>query len=214
MDKPGDNQDEPRPAQVPGVSEKSQEGSPGATVQAARAAGDKIKGLVFAPETKSLFVYYWMQVKGVLLSPKTFFAEMPVNGGFVEPAIFLGISVAIYALLQAIGNLNPVLYVKLVLSSFLCVAIGALIANLVFRQLGGKGTAEGTFRVFAYSKATLLFSWISLGHLPLGGMLSVAYTLYLNVIGMEKVHGLSRLKTVIATVLLAALGLLVKLKTG
>ncbi len=204
MEKPADNPDPVQATPAGGAN----------AGQVVGACAAKIKGVVFSPETKSLFLYYWLQVKGVLLNPGDFFSQMPAEGNFIEPAIFLCVSAAIYSLLQAIGNLNPFLYIKLVFMSVVSVALGSLIANFSFKLFGGKGTAKGTFAVLAYSKATLLFAWISLGHLQIGGMLSVAYTIYLNVLGMQKVHQMGRIKTTILTIVLAALGLLVKLKTG
>jgi hypothetical protein len=170
----------------------------------------QFKSQLFSPEAKSLVAYYFIQVRYVLLHPKQFFAEMPTQGGYVEPLMFLGITAAIYAILQAIGHLNFVLMIKLFLTSTVSVIVGAFFTDLILRRFGGKGNRESTFRVLAYAKAPLLFAWIHLGMHSVGGVAATVYTLVLAVIGLKRVHELSGQVIFIVLAVLTALGLLVK----
>lgn len=170
----------------------------------------QFRSQLFSPETKGFVVYYLLQVRHVLMHPKQFFAEMPTEGGYVEPLMFLGITAAIYAVLQAIGHLDIILMIRLFLTSTVSVIVGAFLTDLILRRYGGKGTREGTFRVLAYSKAPLLFAWIHLGMHSVGGVAATVYTLVLAVIGLKRVHQLSGQVIFIVVALLTALGLLVK----
>jgi hypothetical protein len=93
-------------------------------------------------------------------------------------------------LIQAILKGNPLVFVSSLFVSIVSTVAGAFAVGLLFQKMGGKGTLEGTYRIFVYSKATLLFSWLSLGPIPIGGLLAVCYTVYLNWIGMTRHHEL------------------------
>lgn len=166
---------------------------------------DKFAIRVFEAEDQNLVQKYFALVNGVLFNPKKFFAALPPEG-IIAPTIFLCVSAGIYAFLQALGHLNPLLLVSSFFSSIFYTASGAAIVWGVFNKAcKGRGTLVETYRVLAYSKATLLFAWIMAGSIPLGGYLSVAYTLFLNYIGLKKVH---RLNTMMTAGIVMALGAL------
>lgn len=165
----------------------------------------------FAPDAAGLIRYYFYEARKILVSPSEFFDEMPSHVGFAGPAIFLAFSAVIYGVINALGRLNPLVFFISFFSSIIYVSIGSLIAAKVFSiAFGGKGDFEGTFRVFAYSKATLLFAWISVGSLPIGGWAAVAYTLVLNAIGISKVHDMPKPKALGIILCLALLQWAVK----
>jgi hypothetical protein len=62
--------------------------------------------------------------------------------------------------------------------------------QFVFKRLGGQGKFEQTFNVLAYSKATFVIAWISLGPWPIGSILATLFTAYLNYLGLSRVHKL------------------------
>lgn len=166
---------------------------------------DKFAIRVFEAEDQNLIQKYFSHVNAILFNPKKFFAALPPEG-VVAPTIFLCVSAAIYAFLQALGHLNPLLLFSSFFSSIFYTAGGAVIVWAVFNKAcKGRGTLVETYRVLAYSKATLLFGWIMAGSIPLGGYLSVAYTLFLNYIGLKKVH---RLNTMMTAGIVMALGAL------
>jgi hypothetical protein len=157
---------------------------------------------------------YLCLAKSVLFTPGIFFSAMPVEGGYVQPGIFLLLSASVFALLQAISKLSPFILITACLSSIAGVLAASGIITLVCRGLGGKGNFQGTFRVLAYSKATLLFAWLALGPIPIGGIASLVYGVYLNIVGLEKVQQLRRWQLITITVLLALVGFVFKAKTG
>lgn len=159
-----------------------------------------------------LLRYYWMQVKSILLTPRQFFDTMSPTGGYIEPLVFMSVTAAVFALLQAIGRFNPTLFAFLFISIIAKTAFGAAVAHMALRALGGKSSYESTFRVFAFSKAILLFSWISVGQLPIGYIIGFSYGVFLNVIGCAKVHEISRAKAAAVLVAIALVSVVISVK--
>jgi hypothetical protein len=161
------------------------------------AKAEALKKRLFSQETKWMLAYYLQQAQAVLLKPAEFYEAMPREGGYTEPMVFLCISGAIFGLLQAIGHFDPFEIIFAFVYVFASVAIGAYAASHVLQSMGGKGTPESTFRVIAYSKATLLFAWINLGIIPLGGLAAMAYQIYISGLGIELTHGVERKKAML-----------------
>ncbi len=172
---------------------------------------NKTKKTVFSPHASGLLLYFAHQAKHVLSNPAEFFDQMHTEGGLTEPTIFLFISASIYGLLEAIGHLNPIVFFQTLFSSLAFVFLGAIIVNFALKAFGGKGNYESTFRVLAFSKATLLFAWISVASFAIGGFLAVGYTVYLNIIGCKKVHQLATPITATVVIVLALFQLLAKM---
>ncbi|HEY9783934.1 MAG TPA: YIP1 family protein [Candidatus Obscuribacterales bacterium] len=166
------------------------------------------------PAQAGFFQAYLQQVKSVLMTPKKFFDEMPDTGGLAQPAIFLTLSAFVFSLLQSIAFLNPFLLFKSLFSTILGVLIASALIQFLLKKMGGKSTFEGTFRVLAYSKATVLFAWLTLGPFPIGGIASLVYGVYLNIVGLRKVHEVERTKTIGVVVGLALIGFAIKKLTG
>jgi hypothetical protein len=171
-------------------------------------------GEVFRPEGKNIFQKYTAQAATVLFHPKKFFAALPADG-WAEPALFLCASAGIYGFLQALGHSNPLLFFSTFFNGLLYTSVGSVIVWSVFSKgCKGQGSLSQTFRVLAYSKATLLFAWVMVGHMAIGGYLSVAYTLYLNYVGLSKVHKLNRRITIGLVLGMSLLSLALKKFTG
>lgn len=171
---------------------------------------EKTKENVFSFEAQGLFLYFAHQAKHVLLNPRDFFKEMHTEGGLIEPSIFLCIAASIYGIFEAIGHLNPIVFFQTMLSSLFFVYVGAIIVNFALKAFGGKSNYEGTFRVLAFSKATLLFAWVSVASFSIGGFLALGYTIYLNIIGCKKVHQLGTPVTAAVIITLAILQMAIK----
>ncbi len=142
--------------------------------------------------------------KEVLISPKTFFLFMPREVGFSGPVIYLGICFAIWGILRSLSLWDPsfllfALYVFFL--SFISAGVLYIVATKLF---GGKGTYEGTFRIVAYSSVVNLLSWI-----PYVGFIASLYGLWIKVLGLESVHGLSKVEA--SLTLLIGLGVFVLL---
>lgn len=153
---------------------------------------------------------YWAQAKSVLLHPRSFFETMPPSVSMKEPFVFLAISALIYAFLQALVKFNFLILFTAFFTTLVTVSVGAMVAFYAFKKLGGKGTMLDTFRVFSYSKATLLFAWFAAGPYAIGGWLALVYSIYLNIIGCMKVHGLPKKITSLLIIILAILGMLLR----
>jgi hypothetical protein len=145
----------------------------------------------------------------VMTEPRSFFQEMPVSGGLLNPLLFLVVCAAISAIGFLIFGprsfaLMFVLFV--VIRSF----VGAAVLLLIARQLfGGAGDFEATYRVAAYASAPAALLWIPLIRFivwPLVGL----YSLFLLIIGLERVQAFDTVKAVltvlISVVVLGVLG--------
>ncbi len=169
---------------------------------------------VFQAEGKNIFQKYAAQAGAVLFQPKKFFAALPADG-LTEPALFLCASSAIYGFLQALGHSNLLLFFSTFFNGLLYTSIGSVIVWAVFgKGCKGQGNLVQTFRVLAYSKVTLLFAWVMVGHMAIGGYLSIVYTIYLNYLGLLKVHKLNRRITICVVLGMSLLALALKKFTG
>lgn len=155
------------------------------------------------PGFKEYLTGYYRTAKEVILTPKIFFESMPTTGGFKEPSIFLALGCSVSTILSCLLTLHifniPIGIIGAVFGSF----VFAGIAFGVAKALGGKGTFEATFRVFAYSSCLQLLYWI-----PLVGLVVGLYGLVLAYLGIKKVHELSPVKSgaiVLVTGVLAAI---------
>lgn len=169
---------------------------------------------VFDVTGKNYLQIFWTQALAVLMHPKKFFAAMPpqsVGSGF----LFLTIAAMLYASAQGIAKMNAEAFILCFLSSLFFTSMGSF---FVFVLLGwtckGKGTLGQTFRVLAFSKAPLLFAWITLGPLQIGGIISMVFTLYLNIVGLTKIHRVNKWLVIVSTLILSGAGFLFKLRTG
>ncbi len=98
-----------------------------------------------------------------------------------------------------------------IIFTFAGTAIGAVISQLAFKKFGGEGKFEQTFNVLAYSKATFIFAWVSLGPFPLGYIAATIFGAYLNYLGLTRVHRLSQSTTWTIIGIMAGLPMLIKL---
>ncbi|HEY9788930.1 MAG TPA: YIP1 family protein [Candidatus Obscuribacterales bacterium] len=130
------------------------------------------------------------QFKVILLSPKIFFANMPLEGGFMQPALLyaviagvicvgdmlLHIGHPIAAILGGIGT-----FITIMLLSF----VGAAITMGLSRLLGGTGSYEATYRACAYSAAPHIVGWI-----PVIQVIGAIYSVFLLKIALERAQNL------------------------
>ena len=150
-------------------------------------------------QTDNLFDSFTGVWKRVTTEPRRFFEEMPVTGGLQSPLLFLLICLAITALgFLLIGPRGFAFWILVlgIVRAFVGAFILTVIARQVFR---GTGDYEATFRALAYSSAPIALLW-----LPLIRPLVVLYTLFLIIIGLERVQGFDATKSVL-TMLLAVI---------
>jgi hypothetical protein len=168
--------------------------------------------------------------KEVIQSPSDFYKRMPTTGGYTEPLTFASISYIILAImsialsmlmnyfmfgeLASMGGEDATLFAalssgQLILMAFIylfvmfivfiCLFVSAGILNIIYRVLGGIGSYEGTFRFISYTSAVYVLSWI-----PILGLVSSIYGIYLYIVGGKFVHNVSMWKSSIAVLLLMA----------
>ncbi|MCC6847940.1 MAG: YIP1 family protein [Deltaproteobacteria bacterium] len=148
------------------------------------------------------FIGVW---KRVVTDPRGFFQDMPIRGGIQAPLLFLVACLVVaglgYLVVGPRGfGLGLVFWGTL--RSFLYAAVLLLVARQIF---SGAADFEATYRVVAYATAPMAFIF-----LPLVGGLAFLYTLFLVIVGLERVNGFDAVKSVLtvllASVAIAALG--------
>jgi hypothetical protein len=156
--------------------------------------------------------------KEVILRPSDFYRRMPTTGGYADPLTFATISFIINTLLFAlvrpsmltlvgmqVPRLTHFLFstvIILFIANIVSLFILALIFNLLYKALGGIGSYEGTVRFISYSSAPTVLSWI-----PILGLITVIYELYLYIVGGMIVHNVSMKKSTILVLPFALLAM-------
>ena len=164
---------------------------------------------VYELDTSNLINSFVQVAKKVVTSPNDFFENMPREGGYTSPLTFLAISVGIGGIISSLLSFNP-LPLLFALIGILFAFVGAGILQFVTQQLfQGVGTYEGTFRVVAYTGVVSILSWI-----PIIGLLLTLYGFYLQVIGIEKVHNVPKLKAFLAVIITLVIYFLVMVPLG
>jgi hypothetical protein len=141
------------------------------------------------------FIGVW---KRVVTDPRGFFQDMPVRGGIQSPLLFLVgclIAAALGYLIVGPRGFGLGLVFWGTVRSFLYALVFLLVARHVF---AGSADYEANYRVVAYATAPMVFMWI-----PWIGQLTFLYTLFLVIVGLEKVNGFDAVRSVL-TVLLAS----------
>lgn len=143
------------------------------------------------PSGTGLFKGFLGTAKAVLLSPRSFFPNMPVEGGLLGPYVFFlfcttfSFVVSIGLTLATSESFSPwILFVMFV--ALWMPFVSAAILNLLFTKLlRSEGSYEATFRVICYASAVNLFAWIPVFLVIL---LLQLYEIYLSALGLSVVH--------------------------
>jgi hypothetical protein len=169
--------------------------------------------------------------RDVLFSPRRFFDELPPDGPLGAPVLYFLICSAITAVINvatiltflavpvgialATGSSNAgllvrilavIVFASLVVLPVLFVAgffVSVLIQHALIRLVAGRDQKglPATLRVSCYSVgAPMAVAWI-----PLAGFLVFFYCFYLHTTGLKRVHRISTGRSLGATVILAAL---------
>ncbi len=154
----------------------------------------------FRPEQSAeSFIGVW---KRVVTDPRGFFQDMPIRGGIQAPLLFLVgclVCAALGFLVFGPRGFGLSLVFWGTVRSFLYAAVFMLIARHVF---SGTGDYEANYRIVAYATAPMALMWV-----PFVGGLAILYTIFLVIVGMERINGFDAVKSVL-TVLLASVVLL------
>jgi hypothetical protein len=130
----------------------------------------------------------WFDARGVLEQPRSFFESISeISTG--RAIFFLAACSLFYSGMMGLITLKLNAFLLPLSSTLICTCVGSLPVFIFFRViLRGKGSFSDTLKVLAFSKAPLLFAWVPLGPIPLGGIVSILYTLVLNTLGLGIVH--------------------------
>jgi hypothetical protein len=202
------SQSQPRPA--PAAASKSQpapasvqsQPPPVATATAPIAPttpAPKVKPKRNWGDIKLLAKYYLTVSSEVLFSPSKFFAQIASSTDMVEPAVFMAISVGISCILRIVsGDMSGIFGF---FGRIFCVLACAFIATYGMRALASKGDFPTLFRIFAYSQAPMIISWITLGAIPIGGFVAIGYSIYLSIVGLEQVYRTQRTQAAVVVII-------------
>ncbi|MDT8320538.1 MAG: YIP1 family protein [Xanthomonadales bacterium] len=158
------------------------------------------------------------QALAVIKTPKDYFRNMPVSGGFVEPLIFaitLALAAGIIsAVLSFVGS--PVGFLAYGLAAIVFVPIGATfglfvgggILFVIWKLMGSERDYEASVRCAA--TMTAIYPIMAVLYLVpyLGTIVGLAWGAYLAIEASVAVHGRERKKAQIVFGVLAALGIL------
>jgi len=155
-------------------------------------------------------------VKKVILNPVEFYRGMPKIGGFADPLVFavvLGVVSGVIRAVLGLVHVGPVVSVMAALSSVIMTPvavviggfIGAAILFVIWKLMGSGESYETAYRCGAYVAAISPIMAV-LGIIPyLGGLIGLAWGLYLIVTASVEVHKLPANKAWMVFGILAAL---------
>jgi hypothetical protein len=161
-------------------------------------------------DASAYFKSYIEQAKLIVMQPHVFFANMPISGGYKEPATFYATGLLIYALLQSAVQLNPFLFFVSAMALPAASLAASGIAYGLAKSMGGKPESfEAVVRVYAYSGVILAGSWVPV----LGAVLSL-YAFVLQYFGLKEVCKLDTVKTVALCVIAGILSMVAAVLIG
>jgi hypothetical protein len=142
---------------------------------------------------------------GVITNPVGFFRDMPKSGGFVPPLIFaviIGVVAGIVRTLLGVFGVGFAgtffMAVMLIIITPLLVGIfgfvGAAIMFLIWRLMGSQESFETAYRCGAYASAITPITYLIQIIPYLGGLVGLAWMMYLIVIASIEVHNINAQK--------------------
>ncbi|OGP55105.1 MAG: hypothetical protein A2Y65_10000 [Deltaproteobacteria bacterium RBG_13_52_11] len=168
-------------------------------------------GNTYEFNTKDFIGSFIGVIKTVLVKPSDFYQNMPTTGGYPSPVTFLAVCLGVSGIFAVIITGGEVLmFFKVVIAGVIFSFIGAAILHLIAQQFfEGKGGYEGVYRVVAYAGAVNLLAWI-----PVVGFIAGLYGLYLQIVGLEKVHKITPGQAVVTVLIVFAVYLIMALVVG
>jgi hypothetical protein len=157
-------------------------------------------------EMSYLLKFYFREVKSLLLNPYSFFLAHTNDTTLGEPIAFMVISGGISAIFMSLaGDLSGGLSTLFGTSAYAIIAAIAVHYAMDFLNTSDapKGNLVATFKILAYSQAPLLVAWIKLGVVPAGWWIAFVYSIFLCMVGLEQVYGMSRQKSLMIILLVS-----------
>jgi hypothetical protein len=153
-------------------------------------------------------------LKESLFTPQEFFYKLPLEGGFLIPLLY-ALIIETFATLVSYAwafCLDPSWFGTTKLPGFWIIVLGVLVPVLVFLRImisafilhislflvaAAKRNFEATFRVACYSCGPELFNVVPV----VGGAVALVWQLYLVIIGLREVHGITTARSLTAVLL-------------
>ncbi|MCW5822229.1 MAG: YIP1 family protein [Cyanobacteria bacterium TGS_CYA1] len=168
-------------------------------------------GKINTPENQGAVKFIIHQAQEVMLKPKTFFPPMVEHGSPEDARFFLLGVIVIASLLSGITNLNLFFTLTHLFTYAISTYLTAFFTWWLFMQFGSPKPFGKNFVVVAYSQAVLLIAGIQLG--PLGVitfLAATAYSVYLQLIGMQLLHKLERNTIILVLAIIAVVQVILK----
>ncbi len=178
----------------------------------------RFEKLVVNPETKGLAMLAFHEAQHVLTQPEEFFRTMPTRGNIAEPAIFLFIVAGVSGLLAGVISMNLLITIQFMLGNVLQAYLLSFICWKMYTGMGSTEPFETSFRVIAYSQATLIIAglkfsifgnWIP-AYITL--LIATFFALRLQITGMKQVHDMPAGKVTPVLVLATLFIMLIRFK--
>jgi hypothetical protein len=167
-------------------------------------------GNVYELDTKDFINSFIRVVKTVLVKPSDFYQNMPATAGYTPPLIFLTVCLGVSGIFAFILSGDILLFFKVVIAGAIFSFIGAGILHLIAQQFfEGKGGYEGVYRVVAYAGVVSLLTWI-----PVVGLFAGLYGLYIQIVGLEKIHQITAGQAVVTVLIALAVYIIMALIVG
>ncbi len=166
---------------------------------------DQVKKLqaLNTPETQGAIKFTIHQATEVLTKPKEFFAAA-VNGDAADARFFLFTTLAMSSLLAGVTNMNLFVSLRFFAVYLISTYLTAGISWWLFMQLGSPKKFSENFIVIAYSQAVLFLTAVQIGPLRIVTFIAaLGYMVYLQMLGMQKVHELERNTLIIVLAIIA-----------
>lgn len=147
------------------------------------------------PNIRTIVNDYCVVTKSLLSAPVIFYREMEKEGGFKHAVIYLAISSGVSSLIAGVVTFHPLSIPATLATSMMLTFAAAGVAFGLARAMGGKGTYEATFKVYAYASCLSILSAV-----PLANLLAIFWGAALNFYGLKEVQQVGTLRT--ATIIL------------
>lgn len=154
--------------------------------------------------------------KRVVLDPAAFYRNMPEQGGYAAPVIFVLVMALISALIVSVvamfsGGPGPAFgLIALIMLPLMAVVgsfIGSLIMFVIWKLMGSDKSFETAYRCVAYAAAIMPIVTI-LAFVPyLGTIVKVLWSFFLMYLASIEVHGIKAQTAMIVFAVLGALAL-------
>ena len=157
------------------------------------------------PDIRAFLQDYLYTTRKLLLTPIVFYGEMDKEGGIIHPLKYAALSCAVHAVLKGIFTFHFLQIPGFFLAEMAMIFVVSGAAYGLTKGMGGNGTFEATFKIFAYASCLKIISAIPFL------MLVDLYGVVLSFFGLREVHKLPAAKTAVIVAFCGILMIVVSL---